>query len=305
MIESIRRARGRGHVEVLVVAASYAIYTVLRVVVEGSEERARANANQILDAERKLGIDWERSAQQLVLDRQGWITFWNAIYQWTYWPVVGFALWLLWRLDRSKYVLLRNALLISASMGLMIFALYPVAPPRFLDGYVDTLAYRDQRMIGEQAWAVNQYAAVPSFHVGWPAVAGVVIASASRRRAVRGAALLPACLLAFAVVFTGNHFVFDVLAGLVVVAASLHLAQRLPSAPRRSGRSGRMADSDVRRDGAPESQPPTSPSTDFAPTPPSCGTEAPGPLARASPATWNDREPPSEQIVRGVPSPCW
>ncbi|MFW2334418.1 phosphatase PAP2 family protein [Ilumatobacter sp.] len=256
MIDSMRRAGRRGHVEVALIIAAYTIYSLLRVVVEGSEERAKANAYQVLDAERKLGIAWERAAQDWVIDRHGWTTFWNVIYQYAYWPVVGLALWLLWRTDRAKYSLLRNALLISALIGLTIWGLFPVSPPRFLDGYVDTLAFREQRVLDEQAWALNQYAAVPSFHVAWPAMAGVVIASASRRWAVRGLALVPACLLAFAVVFTGNHFVLDVVAGLAVVATALHLAQRLPSTTPFLGRGSGMVDRPVPLDVTPGSDPP-------------------------------------------------
>ncbi|HEX6659696.1 MAG TPA: phosphatase PAP2 family protein [Ilumatobacter sp.] len=50
---------------------------------------------------------------------------------------LAIALMLLWRIDLVRYLLLRNTLMISAALGLVIFGLFPVSPPRFLDGYVD------------------------------------------------------------------------------------------------------------------------------------------------------------------------
>ena len=132
-----------------------------------------------------------------------------------------------------------SARLISAAAGLVIFGLYPVSPPRFLDGYVDTLAVEGDRFIAERSMFVNQYAAIPSFHVGWPAVAGVIVAWGSRRVAVWAAALAPALLLAPAVVFTGNHFVLDIVAGLAVAFASLAVASTISTGHARTTRRGR------------------------------------------------------------------
>ena len=218
-----------GPSELAFFAAGYITYTFMRVVVEGSFERASANSARVLDLERALGLDWELGAQAWVLDRPGWMTFWNAIYQWLFWPAVGLTLVALWYADRDKYRMLRNSLLISAAIGLVVFALFPVSPPRFLDGYVDTLASRGDRLIAEQDAFLNLYAAVPSFHVGWPALAGFVVASGSRRLIVWVLAFVPAVLLAGSVVFTGNHFVLDAVAGLLVVGVARLAAGRIPA----------------------------------------------------------------------------
>lgn len=216
--------------EVLLVLVGYVVYSALRIVVEGPFDRASANSERILALERLLGIDGERAAQAWVVDRPRLVAFWNAIYVWLYWPSVGVALLWLFHVDRARYRLLRNALLVSAAIGLVVFAVFPVAPPRFLDGYVDTVAQGGGRVSGRGDELLNLHAAVPSFHVGWPALAGFVVASRVRRAGPALAAFVPAVLLAGAVVFTGNHFVVDVVAGVAVVAGAHALAGRIPAA---------------------------------------------------------------------------
>jgi len=223
---------GRGAAtEMALVVAAYLAYSALRIVVEGSFPRAESNARSVIDIERFVGIDWELGAQDWVLTRPHWVSFWNMVYQWIYWPTVGAALIILWRRDRRHYRLLRNTLIISAAIGIAIFLLWPVSPPRFLDGYVDTIHGGDQGVLGKPAALTNEHAAVPSFHVAWPAAAGVMVAWGSRLRIVQLLAIVPAMLLAPAVVFTANHFVFDIIVGLVVVSIAYWLAIR-PPAPR-------------------------------------------------------------------------
>lgn len=238
MRTAVARERGNpfsssnsGKSELALVAFAYVAYSAARVLVEGSPAIATDHALSVVRVERALGLDWERSAQQWMLARPAGVTFWNHVYQWVYWPTVAIALALLWRIDRVRYMLLRNTVLISAIVGLVIFGLYPVSPPRLLDGYVDTLGVHRDQFIAERSGFVNEYAAIPSFHVGWPAVAGVILAWGSRRFVVWAAALVPTLLLAPAVVFTGNHFVIDILAGLTVAFASLAVANAIPTQP--------------------------------------------------------------------------
>jgi small basic protein len=208
------------------VAVALAMYGFLRVKLEGSSADATRNARELMRLERQLLVDWEQDAQAWVLNRPFWIAFWNWIYQWLYWGSVGTSLVFLWLRDRPRYLLLRDTLLIAAAIGLVIWATLPVAPPRFM-GYVDTLSLNGDRWVEEQPGMVNRYAAVPSFHVGWPAIAGFVLARGSFRSRVWFFSMLPAVLLAFSVVFTGNHFVLDIVAGVVVVAVSLLIAEPL------------------------------------------------------------------------------
>jgi membrane-associated phospholipid phosphatase len=80
---------------------------------------------------------------------------------------------------------------------------------------------------------VNQYAAMPSLHVGWDALIGIAIAGQARVVLFRWfGALLPVAMV-FAVVLTANHYLLDVVAGLVLVLASRALVIRFTA--RRAG----------------------------------------------------------------------
>ncbi|MCP5024764.1 MAG: inositol phosphorylceramide synthase, partial [Actinomycetia bacterium] len=115
------------------------------------------------------------------------------------------------------YYPLRNALLVSGAIGLILFAVFPVAPPRFLPDYVGTVdeAARTHYIDIPGSWR-NRFAAFPSFHVGWNAVACLALASLFGRWWVKAVALVPAALVGIAVITTANHYVVDVVAGLTI-----------------------------------------------------------------------------------------
>ena len=59
---------------------------------------------------------------------------------------------------------------------------------------------------------------MPSLHVGFAVAVGIAVAAAVRHPLARALALLWGPTIALAVVATGNHFVFDIAAGLVASA---------------------------------------------------------------------------------------
>ena len=61
----------------------------------------------------------------------------------------------------------------------------------------------------------NELAAVPSLHVGFAVAVGFALFAALRNPVLRYAALLWGPVIGLAVVATGNHFVFDMIAGVV------------------------------------------------------------------------------------------
>ncbi len=212
--------------QLVLLAGALVAYFGVRGVTKGAVDQAHANAYDILAFEESMGIDWEHSAQQFMLDHPTWITIWNSIYVYWYWPPLIGALVFLWIHDRRHFTILRDALIISGAIGLVIFAIYPVAPPRFIDGFTDTIAQSRRGMfISQPPGFVNKYAAIPSFHVGWLALAGMVVAA---RTPVRWQWLpyVPAIAMAGAVVFTGNHYIVDAVIGVAVCSAGLAIARR-------------------------------------------------------------------------------
>jgi hypothetical protein len=160
------------------------------------------------------------------------ITLMNWVYVWGHWPIIIATLsWLALRHPES-YRNTRNAMLISGVFGLVIFALFPVAPPRLFDlGLVDTVTEysRSYRVLQPPAF-VNQYAAMPSLHVGWDLLMGLAIVGNARHIVVQClGALLPVAMV-FAVILTANHYVLDVGVGIVLVLASRAAAIQLSAA---------------------------------------------------------------------------
>ena len=81
---------------------------------------------------------------------------------------------------------------------------------------------------GSIAKRSNQYAAMPSLHIGWASWCAFGIWPLARRKWVRAAVLLYPALTLFCIVVTGNHFLLDGLGGLValgggfVVGGAIH-----------------------------------------------------------------------------------
>jgi hypothetical protein len=153
----------------------------------------------------------------------------NWIYIWGHWPVIITTLVWLAVQHGPAYRLTRDTMLLSGAIGLVVFALFPVAPPRLMDiGLVDTVTeYSDAYRVLQPPGFVNQYAALPSLHVGWDLLIGIAIFKCARHVWVRSMGLVLPPLMAVAVVASANHYVVDVLAGVAVVLASRSVVNAL------------------------------------------------------------------------------
>ncbi|MAT07396.1 MAG: inositol phosphorylceramide synthase [Acidimicrobiaceae bacterium] len=217
-------------VQVVVVVSAALLYFGVRGFTEGSEEIAVRNAERLLRIENGLGLANEDSLQALILDHRWLVTFFNWIYIWGHWPVIIAVLAWLFVRHRVQYRLLFRSMLISGAIGLIVFALYPVSPPRLMpDGeFVDTVTElsRSYRVLQPPA-LVNKYAALPSLHVGWNLLVGITVFRASRAVWLRVFAIVSPLLMMAAVVLTGNHYVVDGFVGSAVAALGLLGAMRL------------------------------------------------------------------------------
>lgn len=238
--------------EVPLVAAAILLYFSVRNLTAGSAAPATGNARRLLDLERALDVDWERAVQSVIAGRDTLVTLANWVYIWGHWPVVLTTAVALFLFRRDRYYLLRNAIFVSGTIGFLVFALFPVAPPRLLDlGLVDTVteqshAYRALQPPG----LTNQYAALPSLHFGWNLLVGIVLFRTSTLVVIRLFAVASPLTMGYAVVATANHFVIDVVAGAAVVLVGLAHAHAL--ARRQAARlEARDAVADVEREALP------------------------------------------------------
>jgi hypothetical protein len=225
-----RRTRALAAVrQFVLVGLAVLFYFLVRGLTEGDPSRAVRHAHALVDLEERLGLDWEPAVHGFTVDHPTLRMLANWVYIWGHWPVIIPCLIWLYRRHPASYGRLRNACFISGALGLLIFAGYPVAPPRLTpDGFVDTVtrwshAYR----VLQPPALVNRYAALPSLHAGWNLLLGLAMFHATKRRAVRVFAVVLPVLMAVAVVATANHYVLDVVAGCTLSLLGLALANRL------------------------------------------------------------------------------
>ncbi|TDD97559.1 phosphatase PAP2 family protein [Jiangella asiatica] len=265
--------------EIAFLVAAALAYSLVRGVTSDRVDAAFRNAEDVISFEKSLGIHVETELQGLILDH-GWaVDLANGFYIYGYWPV--FVLTLIWLIVRRPvaYPFYRNALLASGALSLVIFALYPLAPPRFLPwhGFVDTVTleattYREMN----SPTFVNEYAAMPSLHFGWILLLGIALVALARHFVVRIIGAVMPVLMFAAIVLTGNHYVVDALVGGAVVVAGLGIAVTIERVKR--GRAVRAAIADARENVAPAGDEGVAPASDGASTIPA--QRSPGNLSQ-------------------------
>jgi membrane-associated phospholipid phosphatase len=154
---------------------------------------------------------------------------------WTYWnsefTVIGLALLWVYLRRNEAFTRFRNTILLANGLGMIGYVLLPTAPPRFFTtiGFDDTLAQFGglNHGSGLVELASNPYAAMPSLHAADALIVGIILASVVRRTVFKVLWLLWPAWVWFAVMATGNHFWLDVLAGIVLAAATMALVYRV------------------------------------------------------------------------------
>jgi hypothetical protein len=116
----------------------------------------------------------------------------------------------------------RTVLFVTTLAGLAGFYLYPLAPPRLLPqySYVDTLTrFHTWGSLADPKIAEhsNQYAAMPSLHIGWALWCGIALFLCARRTWVRLLGLLYPVATLIVIVGTANHFIIDAVGGAIAI----------------------------------------------------------------------------------------
>jgi len=195
------------------------LYFRIRNITEGSRAVAVEHAQDVVDLERTLGIYVEDTLQQPFLNSGTLSSAANAVYIYGHWPViVATMIWTAWR-HRRIFLRLRDGMVVSGLLGMLVFVTYPLAPPRLADlGLVDTItsdnaAYR----VLQPTQFTNQFAAMPSLHAGWDLLVGIAIVCAATTSVVKAIGYAMPVLMTVSVVATANHYILDVVAGICLV----------------------------------------------------------------------------------------
>ncbi|MGX2997051.1 phosphatase PAP2 family protein [Streptomyces sp. JNUCC 64] len=298
--------------EIPLVVLLYLAYTAGRLLARGDVTTAVDHGLAILRAEKALWLNAEHPLNRLFTEH-AWIgvpaDFWYASLHYTVTPVL--LVWL-FRSDRARYRAARSWLLVSTFLGLVVYTLVPTCPPRLLDashGFVDTMAqYSVYGWWGAEASAprgmggmTNQYAAMPSLHVGWALWCGVIMWRYGRGPLIRTAAVAYPLITTIVVMGTANHYFFDAVAGAAVMGAGLLLTR---PALRLVDRARPLLEARFRSAvGRPVGAPADAPAGGPAAEPAGASATAPVPEPGAAPATAPAPDPVTTPGVAPAPDP--
>ncbi|GAA1886831.1 phosphatase PAP2 family protein [Actinomadura bangladeshensis] len=224
--------RPRAVRELLLVTALFLVYKFGRLLASGRVAEAFDNAHRVWHLERVLDLPSETGVQQELLQSQFLVQAANCYYAYVHFPAaIAFLLWIYLRRP-VHYRWVRRVMVALTGIALVLHLLVPLAPPRMLPhtGLIDTAARFGPAVYGPpQADTVaNQYAAMPSLHIGWAAVIalGLIITSRTRWRWLW---LLHPVLTIAVVVSTANHYWLDGIVVLALLAVSVLLLRPPPA----------------------------------------------------------------------------
>jgi hypothetical protein len=229
--------------ELTIAAAVFGLYRLGRLLTRDSPGEAARNARRVIDFERAVGLFTERTVQRWMLPLEGVVAFLNRYYVFLHFPVTVTFLVGVFVFRREEYPRIRNWFAAVTLLALAIHIAFPLAPPRMIPGFVDTL-----RTFGPQIYTAdttdslaNQFAAMPSLHFGWALMVGLGLRRLWRRASLVW--LLHPFITLVAIVVTGNHYWTD---ALVAAALALLLARLLYPIPRSDDAPGRAMESTTR-----------------------------------------------------------
>jgi PAP2 superfamily protein len=227
-----RRVRFSGRREAAIGLGVYAVYLGAKSVKlrRGGRTHGARNAKRLVALERRLGLHVEPSLQRALLPRARLIAVLNVAYVTLN---VGLTVGWLMHLFRSRHPRfheLRRAAVLATLGAQPVFFFFPVAPPRSLDEFVDTIAEVSGFDLdrGPVALLYDPVAAMPSIHVAYAVVTAAGIARTTASRRVRSLAPGYPPLVALVVLATANHYVLDAVAGAALAGAALRFARLFP-----------------------------------------------------------------------------
>ncbi len=223
--------------EALLISAVYAAYSFVRNQFGSAAvdpTTALRNADWVIAFERQLGLWIEPDVQDAFIGHTAFIQFWNLFYGLFHFAVTFGVLGVTWWAGIARYRFWRRTGLLCTVFAVIGYAAFPLMPPRllgdcgpfgacrsdspFVDTVIDIGGIWSFESSGVEAVS-NQYAAMPSLHIGWALWCAVVVANTVQRRWLARAAFAYPLMTLFAIVVTANHYWLDALGGAAVLAA--------------------------------------------------------------------------------------
>ena len=213
----------RAVLELLLVLAMFEFYRWGRLLARGETAAAYAHALRVHHLEHNLHLPSEAMLQSLV-PSDTLLHAANFYYFSVHFPsMIAFLVWGYLFRPRAQYHWARNLVAALTGAALVVHIVYPLAPPRMFPqwGFIDTMAtFGPNAYAGTSGAMANQFAAMPSLHIGWAAIIAYVI----YRTGPRWLAWVAAGHLALTilvVVVTANHYWLDGLVALALVGVAI------------------------------------------------------------------------------------
>lgn len=210
----------------LVLGVLWLLYSAVRTLTADSFAVARDNADRLISFQNAIGLPSEAWVQKALLDYEWLLRGANLYYFVAHFTgMLAFLIWAMFA-KREAMPRIRLALIGSTMAGLAIHLAFPLAPPRMLslDGFVDTA-----RIFGPDPYALgiakaaNEFAAMPSMHVGWALLIAMAVVSITTSR-WRWLIVVHPIVTTVVVVVTANHYWTDVVAGAALAIAGWWIA---------------------------------------------------------------------------------
>ncbi|GAA2928433.1 phosphatase PAP2 family protein [Streptomyces enissocaesilis] len=209
--------------EILLIAVSYWTYSLIRNAVPEQKAAALRNADWIWQAEQTLGIAVEETVNRAVNSVTWLVVSMNYYYATLHFIVtIGVLVWL-FRWHPGRYAATRLVLFATTGIALLGYYLYPLAPPRLMNGqgFIDTVLVHQtwgSMASGNFKNMSNQYAAMPSMHIGWSLWCGLTIFAVATVPWAKVLGLLYPTATLVVIVATANHFWLDAVGGMLCLS---------------------------------------------------------------------------------------
>ncbi|MBO1333259.1 phosphatase PAP2 family protein [Streptomyces sp. VRA16 Mangrove soil] len=219
--------------EILLIAVSYWTYSLIRNAVPEQKAQALRNADWIWSLEHHLGIAVEQSVNHAVNSVTWLIVGMNYYYATLHFVItLGVLVWL-FRRHPGRYAATRLVLFATTAVALVGYYFFPLAPPRLMNTssgghFIDTVAVHQtwgSMASGNLKNMSNQYAAMPSMHIGWSLWCGLTIFALASVPWVRVLGLLYPAVTLMVIVSTANHFWLDAVGGMLCLAFGFLVAR--------------------------------------------------------------------------------
>lgn len=209
-------------IEIALCGALLVIYRAIRTLNQTDMRVAFTNARSVMRLENWLGLPFEDNLQSWLIDHPTLIKLLNHYYIFFHFPAaIAFLLWLYLRQPRH-YVSFRNLMAFVTFVALIIHLLFPLAPPRMMTGFVDTMREFGPNIYPKNAidGAANQIAAMPSLHFGWAMIEAIAVITILKSK-WRWLIVLHPLLMAMSIIATGNHWWIDAAAAALIIISSV------------------------------------------------------------------------------------